>query len=239
MSKKIKKALSFVLVIAMTVGATIAGTFAYLTDRDSKANVFTVGDVDIELNEEFEQGSTLTPGVDITKEPTIKNVGKNDAWVWATIAIPSALDNPDASKNVIHFNFSEEAVADGQWKWIEAEDWSSVPKAEKDDIEYNVYTVLYQTKLAKDEVTFTPVIHKVYMDDHVDIDKEGNWYHIIEGEKGDSVWNSEEDGDPKIYVSAYAMQAEGYDNVEDAYEAYVEQWGEGNYEWEETVVEEP
>jgi len=97
---------SVLLIAALAVGMTIA----YLTDRESITNVFTLGDVTIDLTEDFEQGATLTPGVNITKIPTITNVGKNDAWVWLTFSIPTALDNwnptgdAGSNENIIHWN---------------------------------------------------------------------------------------------------------------------------------------
>ena len=103
MKKILLTALSFVLVAALAIG----GTLAYLTDRDAKTNVFTVGNVDITLNDDFVQGSQLIPGVDIKKDVTVTNTGKNDAWVWVEIAIPQALDDAtDASKNIVHFNMT-------------------------------------------------------------------------------------------------------------------------------------
>ena len=44
-------------------------------------------------------------------------------------------------------------------------------------------------------------------------------------------WNSEDDGNPVIYVSAYAMQTEGFANVKEAYAAYNTQWGDKGTEW--------
>lgn len=227
MKKFTTMAICFVLIACMVAG----GSLAYLTDRDSEANVFTVGDVKIELNEDFEQGARLTPGVDIKKEPTITNTGVNDAWVWAQIAIPSALDSEDASKNVIHFNFSTESVKEGQWKWNEESDWKAVPKTEINDIEYNVYTVLYQTALKAGETTEYPVMTKVYMDTAVDIDTDGNWYKVVAGEVTDLEWNTNENGNPIIYVSAYGIQAEGFETVDDAYAAYGTQWGDNGSEY--------
>lgn len=96
------------LVLALTIG--LGSTLAYLTDRDSEANVFTMGNVDIELKEDFEQGSTLIPGQEIEKKPTITNTGDTDAWVWLTFSIPTALDNPvqgteqGSNENIIHWN---------------------------------------------------------------------------------------------------------------------------------------
>ena len=88
-----KKIIAWLLIIATTAAVTVGGTLAYLTDRDSEANVFTTGDVKIDLEEDFQQGAELLPGKDIEKEPTITNIGENTAWVWAEIAVPAELDN--------------------------------------------------------------------------------------------------------------------------------------------------
>ena len=217
-----KKIIALLLVISTTVALSIGGTLAYLTDRDSEANVFTTGDVNIDLNEDFNQGSTLIPGVDIEKEPTVTNVGPNDAWVWTQIAIPAALDSDDASKNVIHFNYSNE---DGyNWTWTDNGQWL-VEQVKIGDVMYNVYTALYDEVLKVGETTEYPVIHKVYMDHHVDIDPDGNWHHVENGVVTDIAWNSETNGNPIIYVSAYAMQAtEPFTSALDAYKAYNKQW---------------
>ena len=108
--KNIKKIVALVLAMVLVAGLSVAGTVAYLTDRDAKTNVFTVGNVDISLNEAFGQGAALIPGVEINKVPTITNNGPTDAWVWMTFSIPSALDNfvqgteQGSNKNIIHWN---------------------------------------------------------------------------------------------------------------------------------------
>ena len=235
--KNAKKVVAVVALIAMTAIASVAGTLAYLTDRDSKANVFTIGDVSIEINEDFAQGTTLIPGVKIEKEPTITNTGKNDAWVWAEIAIPAALDNPDASKNVVHFNFSKDSVADGYWNWTDAEgNYLVKENVEINQVNYTVYTVLYETVLKASETTAYPVMTTVYMDTHVDVDPEGNWHWVEHGEATDLNWNSESNGNPVFYVSAYAIQAEGFETINDAYAAYQSQWGDNGSEWGEVPV---
>ncbi len=89
MKKILLTALSLVLVAALAIG----GTLAYLTDRDAKANVFTVGNVDIVLNDNFAQGSQLIPGAEFEKNVSVTNTGKNDAWVWVDIVVPDALKN--------------------------------------------------------------------------------------------------------------------------------------------------
>lgn len=230
--KKTKKILALVLCLVLAIGA-VSGTLAYLTDRDSEVNTFTVGDVKIELDETFEQGATLMPGIDIEKVVKVENVGKNDAWVWVTIAIPDALDDPDASKNVIHFNYDDASVVDGQWKWMEAGNWADVPATTIDGKTYALYTVLYQTKLGKGSTTETSAMTKVYLDKQVDIDPEGNWYKVNAGVATPIKWNTNEDGAPQIYVSAYAIQADGFDTVQEAYAAYQAQWGANGTEYAE------
>lgn len=219
-----KKIISLLLVIALTAALSIAGTLAYLTDKDSEVNVFTVGDVDITLKETFEQGATLIPGMDIEKKPTITNDGKNTAWVWVEIAIPAVFDNEDASKNVIHFNYSKETVADGLWSWTDENGAYRVANKTVDGIEYAVYTVLYETVLESGQETAEPVITKVYLDDHVDIDSDGNWYHVVNGTGTEIKWNTNTNGNPQIIVEAFAIQADGFDTVEEAYAAYQAQW---------------
>ena len=102
-----------------------------------------------------------------------------------------------------------------------------------DGIDYNVYTVLYETPLNPGETTKYPVITKVYMDPHVDIDPDGNWHHVEAGVVTDLNWNVEKNGTPVIYVSAYAMQVEGFDTCYAAYEAYQTQWGDMGAEYPE------
>lgn len=227
---KLNRKLVLILALVLSVAMATTGTLAYLTDRDSEANVFTIGNVDIKLNETFEQGETLIPGVNIEKEPTITNIGKNDAWVWATIAIPAVLDSDASSDNVIHFNMSAASVAAGQWTWWGKNDdgaradWNKDYGVKYNDVDYNVFTVLYQTALKPGETTATPVIYKTYMDNHIDIDPEGNLNHVLNGKVEPIDWNINKNGMPVIYVSAYAMQKDQFATVWDAYEAYNTQW---------------
>lgn len=243
-----KKIISLLLVVSLTAAIAIGGTLAYLTDRDSEANVFTVGNVEIDLNEDFEQGAELIPGVKIEKEATITNTGINDAYVWMTLAVPTKLDNADsASDNVLHWNvpgafwdnyyttqkYIDSAIANG---YLPADStgvdasktWdvgTDVPmyKTTIDGVEYNVYTLLYNSAIKPGETTNIG-LSEVYLDDHIDIDPEGNWYHVLDGEVKGSYWNSDTDGNPIIYVSAYAMQTDGFGSALEAYKAYNNQW---------------
>lgn len=219
---KLNRKWMLVVALVMSVAMATTGTLAYLTDRDSEVNVFTMGNVDIDLKEEFEQDATLMPGEKITKEPTIENTGRNNAWVWMTIAIPAELQdlsNPD--NNVIHYAYNSDNFTDEKWMWGDTLDTT------KDGIEYKVYTALYQTPLAPNAVTES-TIYEVYMDPRVDIDPNGDLHFVEKGEVTPIAWNINNNDKPMIYVSAYAVQVDGFDTVGAAYDAYILQWTANN-----------
>ena len=228
-----KKTLILCVSMVMALALGLGGTLAYLTDRDAQTNIFSVGNVNIELTEDFQMGAKLIPGVDITKDVTVKNIGDTDAWVWVTIAIPSALDDEDAAyNNVIHFNYTKDSVSEGKWVWLTDDNGDfAVTKVtglgEGDPNEYNVYTVLYQTPLKPGEMTEYSAMKKVYLDYHIDIAPDGQMYHVQNGVAEKIDWNVNIEGAPIMYVAAYAMQYDGFeDGVMAAYDAYGAQWGD-------------
>ena len=244
-----KKALAISLAAILVLTAIAGTTLAYLTDRDSAENVFTLGNVEIKLNETFEDNE-LIPGKKLAKEATITNTGKNDAWVWVTVAIPAVLDNEAASKNILHMNIpgrfwddyrENEAYWDkenGQTEAVALEDtWNVdayVTTVEIDGVNYNLYTHLYNGILEVGEETNT-CLTSVYLDAHVDIDPNGDLYWVEKGTATAIDWNIKTNGDPSVYVSAYAIQAEGFDTVKAAYDAYTDQWGANGTEYGATI----
>lgn len=105
-----KKITALCICIAMLAIALIGGTMAYFTDKEEKTNVFTVGNIDIELNEvakvldkdgkELNDKMTLTatgveynnlmPTNKIVKEPVVVNTGSNAAYVRVTVDMNNA-----------------------------------------------------------------------------------------------------------------------------------------------------
>lgn len=237
-----------VLALVLSVAMATTGTLAYLTDRDSAANVFTMGNVSIKLNEKYTQNSELLPGKEIQKEVTVTNTGTTDAWVWMSLAMPDALDDPSvASLNHIHWNvpgvfwtklqdetkYKETGIEAGYitndewpvkiektWDVSNAKDY----KTTIDGISYQVYDIWYYGVLSAGETTNIG-LSDVYLDKHIDIDPEGNLYRVENGVVTPIEWNINTQGNPKIYVSAYAIQATGFDTAKDAYDAYHAQWG--------------
>lgn len=122
-----KKIISLLLVIVLTAGIAISGTVAYLTmDAGDELNVFTVGDIDVSLDEdvsvnggtdkvvESEGGAEYTdimPGDDIQKEVTVTNNGENAAYVRVTVTLNNAYKINSAIDDVYEGKgYSEDAV---------------------------------------------------------------------------------------------------------------------------------
>lgn len=236
-----KKILTMCLVAALAATAIVGGTLAYFTDTDSKDNVFTVGNVDITLKEEFEQNSNLLPGDkdtnNVTKKVWLGNDGSESAYVRVHIAIPTILDdgNPnfDASKNVLHFNNSN--MAKGQWNWSTSLDrldgaytkdgnwnfYKTLIEEGGKTIEYNVYVVTYETALAA--LAETPaVMDQVYLDSKTSNDDINRI-----NEKLGKNW--------EIKVFAEAVQSVGFEDAYDAFESAYKEVGTYN-PWSESGV---
>ena len=86
MSKR--KILLLALSACMVAILAVGGTLAYFTDvSDVKRNVFTVGDVEIELTEPNweaegkEEAEDVYPGEALKKDPTVENTGTNPCFV--------------------------------------------------------------------------------------------------------------------------------------------------------------
>ncbi|MBQ3198941.1 MAG: hypothetical protein IJB67_01045 [Firmicutes bacterium] len=106
--KKIRKVLALTLCAIALVGASVMGTMAYLTDNDTVTNTFTVGNVDIMLDErdvdnddnnsdnrevdgvvrDKANAYNLLPGHTYIKDPTVTVVqGSEDAYVRMLVTV--------------------------------------------------------------------------------------------------------------------------------------------------------
>ena len=234
-----KKYILIAVAALLLVSISVVGTVAFLTDKEESVNVFTVGKVNIEIVEDFVQDSKLVPGVNINKDVQIENLGDNDAWVWFTYAIPAELDDIDASLNILHTNFAGKnwlGYQDNQNYWEDGQT-TATPEdqcwrvaeyvtygVEIDGILYNVYASLYNGILAAGETT-TVGLTNVYFDNKVDYDEDRDCYVLVENGVVTDI-NYDFDANPvKIIVNAYAIQADGFTTVTEAYAAYAGQWG--------------
>lgn len=230
-----KKIITVCLVACLAVTAIAGASLAYFTAEDTADNVFTMKGIKVEINEEFEQGSELIPGLDINKDVYVTNTGTSDAYVRVHIAVPAALDDGDPSfaayNNFLHFNFEKASVADGEWSWIpemtEGDGYRGNGEGNWnyytttiDGIEYAVYVVTYRTALKAGEQTTTKALDKVYVDTTVDCawDETNNCF-VYTDTKGNTVAPSQfadEDGNVHIKVFAEAAQTATFDDAYDA-----------------------
>lgn len=84
MKKKILvPAIALVLVLCCALG----GTLAWLTDKDSVDNTFTIGDINIDLTETTGENYHILPGVDIAKDPKVIVKPNSEAcWLFIEVA---------------------------------------------------------------------------------------------------------------------------------------------------------
>ena len=86
-----KKIISICLAVCLIAIAVTGFSLAYFTDNDSKTNIFTVGNVDIELVEpSWVEPETVLPGIEYAKDPTVNNIGTNDAYIRVNVTLTKA-----------------------------------------------------------------------------------------------------------------------------------------------------
>lgn len=253
-----KKITALCLCVALLAVAVVGASLAYFTDTKSEKNTFTVGNVKIDLIEQektgdrldnFEQNKTLVPGKSndgnaVSKIVTVKNTGKNDAWVWVDLKIPAYLVSSEyptnESKNALHWNsygcFNVEYNSGNYWKlatsdgivdadhkvtnpdMVAVEDglWNDYKYVGKETINGTEYVVI-RTTMAKTlpaNKISLPCLAQVYMDWRVKTNEDGTQF-ILPGGDPISVNASWE-----IIVNAYAIQADSFDTVDEAVAAY-------------------
>ncbi|RZT01183.1 SipW-dependent-type signal peptide-containing protein [Cuneatibacter caecimuris] len=107
----------------LLVFATIGVTMAYLTDKDSATNTFTVGEIDIQLTEpswdNSQDGLNRHPGDTVTKDPTVTALD-GDSYMRVKVEILDDEENliTDAErlkqiKSIIRYDAAGTALVEG------------------------------------------------------------------------------------------------------------------------------
>lgn len=87
-----KKKILALGMVACLATAAVGGTLAYFTDTDEASNVFTVGNVEIDLTEPNwddhgkAEAETVYPGEPLDKDPTVENIGNNPCFVRVSVS---------------------------------------------------------------------------------------------------------------------------------------------------------
>lgn len=200
-----KNTLKAMVVTGAVCLATVGGVSAFLTDFDKASNQFTVGKVDIDLDEpgwKPEEHTRLEPGEVINKDPQITNTGVNDAFTYLEVSVPmkevtAASEDGTRQPEKLQELFSFTAK----------DSWTRLDSRKVGDCQ--VYTYTYNKILKANETTET-------LFDTV------SFLNIIEG--------SLDGAQLEIPVRAYAIQTTGtggngsvIDQARAAYEKYVNQ----------------
>ena len=92
-----KKITAIFLCVALVAIAVVGASLAYFTDTKTATNTFTMGDVKIKLDEtnvDDPEGDRVTsntynvyPGAVVDKDPIVHNIGKNGAYIRATVNV--------------------------------------------------------------------------------------------------------------------------------------------------------
>lgn len=220
MKKKTKAILCTVAVVGV-IG--VSGIIAYLTDTDTASNKFTIGQVKIELQEPTwdnandadkdgipDYAETIVPNATIAKDPQVKNVGSNDAYIYLKVTVPV--------KSVITANSDGTLVNDGvaqptqlftytkntSWQEITSKRTTNTNET-TGEVESYTYVYYYNTKVAPNATTAT-------LFDTV------TFANVIEGQIDLT--------EHQIDIQAYAIQSDSLPEdttIESAYDIYMNQ----------------
>ena len=204
-----RKALTMVLCALLLVSATMFATIAYLTSKDEVNNTFTVGNVQITLDEAKvnpdgtlvpdadrvkENEYKLIPGHSYTKDPTVTvEANSEECYIRALVTINKreALYNLPSSINI-------EDCFDINENWIF--------KSETEDTVNDTYTYEFwykeTVKTSDKDKTLPAIFTTITVPNSLTNDQ----LKTLEG--------------LKINVAAHAIQADGFDTAEKAWEAF-------------------
>lgn len=244
--KKFRKVLALTLCAAALVGASVMGTMAYLTDNDEVTNTFTVGNVDITLDEAKvdEYGKEITddgaervdknayhllPGGEYDKDPTVTvEAGSEDAYVrmMVTVSDISKLKNAfpqnDSEGNEIAANAKYYAgdvfLLQQLVKGWDNNVWTSTNEVTVDQEDSNKVTYEFRYKEAVDKSTSDTKLEPLFTT--IEIPGTLNNAEIAKLNK------------VTITVTAHAIQADGFDTAEEAWGTFTDEnpWDDTPYE---------
>lgn len=207
------KALLVVACALLLVAASVFGTMAYLTSTDTVTNTFTVGKVKITLDEakvdadgkpvtpaERVKGNSykLLPGHTYTKDPTVTvEAGSEASYVrqMVTVTFDKVLTDAQLATQLDGIFTGHDA------KWVRND--KKVETKTKDGAEYTVITYEYRYK---DKVAATTTDSKLPA--------------LFTGIKVPETWTNDDLaalGNIEINIVAHAIQADGFDNADDAW----------------------
>ena len=193
---------------AAVISAAAVGTMAYFTDLDAVANTFTVGRVAIELDEKDVDGSKtyvttegrdranqyhLIPGETYEKDPTI-HVSEDSEDCWLFVKIENGIEG------IIEKEDFEKQLSDNGWTQLIVDS----------NVVADVYT---REKYERGSVRDIKVFNSFTVNG-TKVESSANGKNVTEGH-----FDLEDYKDKSINVTAYAIQADGFETAAEAWKA--------------------
>lgn len=157
-----KKVLALALALVLIVGATVAGTVAWLMDSTGEVvNTFTAGNINIDLAETVDNEFKILPGTEETKDPVVTvEANSEDCWVFIQVKEENNVAAVDGNGVTTHEYFTW--AIDSNY-WTKLSDVNGIvtyyanTKYETiaSDVSYNVLAnqkVAYSDQLTKDMI---------------------------------------------------------------------------------------
>lgn len=208
MNNKVK-ALLMACCAVLLVFASVLGTLAYLTDTKTVTNTFTVGNVQIKLDEanvdangkqtsgRTETGMTnvkLIPGRTIDKDPTVTVLsGSEECYVRAIVTLTVSVGSKKAQSNMKALINSAMTTSDANFTWT----------LQNETTDKVVYEVHYNPAVSQNGNDQPFVLFKT-------IDVPSGWNNAdLTALQG-----------LKIEIEAHAIQADGFANADAAWAAF-------------------
>lgn len=206
-----RKTILIILCVGLLVAISMMGTLAYLTDTDSAVNTFTVGHVDISLDEadvdengvpiegaDRVQGNEyhLIPGQTYTKDPTVTVKGGSEA---SYVRMMVTLNNATQLKAIFGENFLPENYVTG---WY-SNTWPCCGITEDKQADTITYEFRYY------EIAQPGVLPALF----TGITVPGS----VSGEELEKLQNL------TIAVEGHAIQAAGFETADAAWESFAQQ----------------
>ena len=165
-----KKLMAIALAVCVVAVLAAGASLAYFTDKTEAANnTFTMGNVKIALDEtdlikdddsRTAEGNTYTnlyPGMEMVKDPTVHNTGRNDAWVRVIVRVANGAAFMDKFAIAPYASSPLEGLTHGL-----GVGWQITASTKDTATNDMVYTIVYNTVLKPGEST-PAVFEKLYI----------------------------------------------------------------------------
>lgn len=215
-----KKIITLVVCLVLVAASTTAATVAWFTDTSKDVNTFVLGNVKMTLDEakvdqngvplKDDRGNIirtteintyhLVPGGEYTKDPTVTvKPGTSEAYVRILVTVSGSRQ----MKTVFGQNFLAENLVKGWDKNI----WQYAGETDNGDNTVTYEFRYHKTVEAKDsDLVLEPLFEKILLPGSVTIENVETLANNVE-----------------IRTVAHGMQAEGFENADEAWAAFAKQ----------------